>query len=384
MRRSVTIKDVARVAGVSVATVSRVCSGGRLVSDSRRRAVEAAIRDLGYVPNGTARSLITSRTNAIGVLLPDVYGEVFSEIIRGIDSTTRHRGYHLLVSSSRAQRVEIRAALGSMRGRVDGLIVMSAEDETATEVEDLPAAVPIVVLNRPTDRVPSVSVENFEGATAMVRHLVRMGHRRIAIITGPAHNQDAAERLRGYRTALREAGIEIDPLLELAGHFTEASGYEAARAVVGWTHRPTAVFAANDSMAIGALSAFREYAVRVPADVAVAGFDDIQIARYMNPPLSSVHVDIAGLGARAAAILLDGIAEPASRRAVVRVSIPTQLAIRGSCGATGAKHGDDVESALSHHTATTATRLLDAFSPSHANVQGCATDPSSPPRRPHS
>jgi LacI family transcriptional regulator len=159
MRRSITIKDVARLAGVSVATVSRVCSGGRQVSGSTRRAVETAIQDLGYVPNVAARSLITSRTNAIGVLLPDVYGEVFSEIKRGIDSTTRDRGYHLLVSSSHAQRVDIRAALGSMRGRVDGLIVMSAEDETATEVGELPATVPCTSTSRGSGRArrPSCS-----------------------------------------------------------------------------------------------------------------------------------------------------------------------------------------------------------------------------------
>ena len=333
MRRSVTIKDVARAADVSVATVSRVCSGGASVSDATRQKVENAVRTLGYIPNGAARSLITSRTNAIGVLLPDVYGEVFSEIIRGIDSTSRVRGYHVLVSSSHAQRADIRAALRSMRGRVDGLIVMSAEDETATEVDELPPTVPVVLLNRPTDRVPSITVENFEGARAMVRHLLGIGHRRIAIIMGPAHNQDAAERLRGYRAALREVEIEIDPSLELRGDFTEASGYQAACVAVGLTRRPTAVFAANDSMAIGALSAFRECSIRVPADIAVAGFDDIQIARYMNPPLSSVHVDIAGLGARAAAILLDGIAEAPSRQPVVRASVPTQLAIRRSCGA---------------------------------------------------
>ena len=336
MRRSVTIKDVARAAGVSVATVSRVCNGEPRISNATRTVVESAVRKLGYVPNVAARSLITSRTNAIGVLLPDVYGEVFSEIIRGIDSTARERGYHLLVSSSHAERVEVRAALRSMRGRVDGLIVMSPEEETASEVHDLPASLPIVLLNRPGDRLPSITVENFEGSRAMVRHLTSLGHRRIAIITGPSRNQDAVERLRGYRAALSDAGIELDASLELPGDFTEASGYSAARTAAAWSSRPTAVFAANDSMAIGALSAFREQTVRVPADVAVAGFDDIRIARYMNPPLSSVHVDIASLGARAAAILLELVAGAPTRGPVVCASVPTSLAIRGSCGAVAA------------------------------------------------
>jgi LacI family transcriptional regulator len=163
----------------------------------------------------------------------------------------------------------------------------------------------------------------------MVKHLARKGRRRIAIIRGAGTNHDALERLRGYRDALSDGGLPRDPRLELEGDFTEAAGYRAARAALKVQPRPTAIFAANDAMAIGALSALREDGVAVPADIAVAGFDDIPIARYMSPPLSSVHVPIAQLGERAMDLLLGAIAGP-DEGAVRRVVLPTTLVIRKS------------------------------------------------------
>jgi LacI family transcriptional regulator len=167
----------------------------------------------------------------------------------------------------------------------------------------------------------------------MVNHLISLGHRRIAIVKGAAGNYDAAERLRGYRIALRDAGITSDRLLERDGDFTEAGGYAAARELLALNPRPTAIFAANDSMAIGALSALRESGIRVPDDMAVAGFDDIPLARYMDPPLSSVKVPISNLGARAVEILLHGIAQKNGHEPR-RERVATQLVIRRSCGAS--------------------------------------------------
>jgi LacI family transcriptional regulator len=165
----------------------------------------------------------------------------------------------------------------------------------------------------------------------MVTHLVSLGHRRIAIIKGSPRNYDAAERLRGYRIALRDAGIDRELLLEREGDFTEAGGYHAAQALLAMSPRPTAIFAANDSMAIGGLSALREAGVRVPEGMAVAGFDDIPLARYMDPALSSVHVPICELGARAVELLLHGITHKNdhSRR---RERVSTELVIRRSTG----------------------------------------------------
>jgi LacI family transcriptional regulator len=332
-RLMITIKDVARAAGVSVATVSRVYNGSALVKEDTRSRVGAVATRLGYSPHGAARSLITNRTSTIGVLLPDLYGEFFSEVIRGIDQTAQRHGHHLLVSSSHDDRSALETAVRSMRGRVDGLIVMWPEmDETA--VPRLPARFPVVLLSSPTgpNGFDVITVANYEGAYAMVCHLLGLGHRRIAIIKGVEGNADAAERLRGYRAALAEAGVVALPELEVPGAFNEESGFRATGELLHREVRPTAIFAANDAMAIGALSALREAGLRVPEDVALAGFDDIPMARYLDPALSSVHVDISALGARAALRLLAAIRDKDGHQHRAE-TLPTTLVLRRSCGA---------------------------------------------------
>lgn len=328
----ITIKDVARAAGVSVATVSRVQNGSALVKEATRRRVRELAERLGYSPHGAARSLITSRTNTLGVLLPDIYGEFFSEVIRGIDQAARRHGYHLLVSGSHEDRSAVETTLRSMRGRVDGLIVMWPEvDQTA--ILNLPAGLPAVLLGAPIqpDGFDVIRVANFEGAYAMVRHLVGLGHRRIAILKGTEGNADAAERLRGYREALAKAGLS-SPGIEVSGDFTERSGFHAAGQILRCQPIPTALFAANDAMAVGALSAFRELGVRVPDDIALAGFDDIPLARYMDPPLSTVRVDISALGEHATLRLLAAVRDK-DRHEHRAETLPTTLVLRRSCGA---------------------------------------------------
>lgn len=327
-----TIKDVAREAGVSVATVSRVWNEAAFVSpETRQRVAEVATR-LGYSPHGAARSLITRTTNALGVLLPDLYGEFFSEIIRGIDHAAQAAGYHILVSSSHDSKDEIDAALRSMRGRVDGMIIMSPDLETQRTLHTLQGSFPVVLLNGGVDanEFDSITIENHAGAREMTLHLVKHGHTRIAMITGPQRNYDAAERLRGYETALMESGISHDQSIVVPGDFSELSGHAAAMQLLVLAQRPTAIFAANDSMAIGALSALHESGLRVPQDIAVAGFDDIPLARYMNPPLSTVHVDISLLGERAATLLLSSLLQ--GQRPRQQQQLSTTLVIRSSCG----------------------------------------------------
>lgn len=332
----VTIKEVARRAGVSVATVSRVYNHSHRVREETRVRVRRTAQRLGYSPHGAARSLVTNRTHTIGVLLPDLYGEFFSELIRGIDQTAQARGYHVLLSSARSRIESLEPALRSMRGRVDGLILMTPDLDAAAAGRSLPAGFPVVLLNGPPSDAAcdSFVIANFDGARSMVRHLASLGHRRIAIICGAEQNFDAAERLRGYRTALAELGLDTDPGLELPGDFSEAAGHDAARRMLERDLRPSAVFAANDGMAIGALSAFRDAGLRVPEDIAVAGFDDIPMARYVEPTLSSVRVDISELGKNATDRLLDALGEPAPRT-LRHHTLPTTLVVRRSCGAPG-------------------------------------------------
>jgi LacI family transcriptional regulator, galactose operon repressor len=332
-----TIKDVARAAGVSVATVSRVLNGSGPVADATRTRIHRVAAEMRFIPNGAARSLSTRRTGTLGVVLPDLYGEFFSEVIRGLDQAAQGRGFHLLLSSSHNDREDIDAALRAMRGRVDGLVVMSPHIDAAVLTANLHDSVPAVLLNSPLEsgEFDALRVDNFGGAREMVAHLASHGHRRIAIIRGPEANHDAAERLRGYRAALADAGLDADPALELPGDFTEEAGFRAAEALLAAAPRPTAVFAANDSMAIGVTSALRQANVSVPRDMAVAGFDDIPISRFLTPPLSSVRVPIQELGARAMEQLVRAV-EGENRHERIDATLPTELVIRDSCGA----HGD--------------------------------------------
>lgn len=330
-----TIRDVAREAGVSIATVSRVYNDSPLVSDDTRAHVREVASRLDYIPNGAARSLITNRTHAIGVLLPDLYGEFFSEVIRGIDLAARRERFQVLVSSSHADTDTLMSAVNSMRGRIDGLIAMAPDAKTTAALRDFTLKFPVVLLNPgPIDgECCSLSIANFDGAYAMVRHLQSFGHRSIAIVKGPAGNIDAEERLRGYRTALRDSGIEPEPSLEVPGDFTEASGYEGALTLMQRQLRPTAVFAANDYMAIGLVSALRDAGMRVPEEIAVGGFDDIAISKYLSPPLTTVRVDAYTLGERAVMRILPFTR---TRKPVIthHEVIPTQIVLRRSCGST--------------------------------------------------
>jgi len=335
-----TIRDVAREAGVSIATVSRVFNQTSLVTEPTAQHVRAVAARMDYWPNSAARSLITHRTHAIGVLLPDLYGEFFSEVIRGIDLAARREKYQVLVSSSRADAETIVTTVRALRGRIDGLIVMAPDADATVAIRDFSTRFPVVLLN-PGDLLVecgAISIANFDGAYAAVQHLASLGHHRIATLVGPQGNLDAEERRRGYRKALAAAGLEWSPELEIQGDFSESAGFHAAAELMQLRPRPTAVFAANDYMAIGLMGALRDEGIGVPDEVAVAGFDDIAIAQYLHPPLTTVRVDACRLGERALQHLMPYVR--ARRPAVAhRETLPTSLVVRASCGARAADGG---------------------------------------------
>lgn len=328
---SVTIKDVARVAQVSVATVSRALNGHGNVAEEVRNRVFAAAQELRYTPHAAARSLSSRRTQTLGVVLPDLHGEFFSELMRGIDQVARSQHLHLLVSSYHGNPQEQGAALRAMRGRVDGLLLMSPFVAAPTLLsEHLEPSLPSVLINSQAglDGTAVLGVDNHGGAVAMVEHLVASGHRRIAFIAGPEDNFDAHERLRGYRDALRRLLPDASEWV-LAGDFDEASGHRAGRELLAAASRPDAVFAANDMMALGCLFAFAQAGAKVPGDIALAGFDDIPLARYVHPALTTIRVNIAELGARAARQLIAQVAGEATGDSSV---LATQLIVRESSG----------------------------------------------------
>jgi LacI family transcriptional regulator len=328
-----TIKEVARRAGVSTATVSRVLNNTGPVGEQTRHKVKEIARELRYSPSAIGRSLSTKRTDSIGLLLPDLYGEFFSEVIRGCDQTAQLHNYHVLVSSSHNSKDEIEAALQVMRGRVDGLIIMAPQIDAHTLNANLPHTLPVVLLNCYVegDDFDSMNIDNYGGTKDMVRHFLGHGHRRIAIIRGTEHNIDASQRLQGYRDALQEAGADQDESLELPGNFSEASGYDAAKRILSITPRPTAIFASNDATAIGALSALRDAGVQVPEEMALAGFDDIPIAAYLTPSLTSVHVGINNLGVLAIQNIIQAVRDK-DGYPKQQALLSTRLSLRESCG----------------------------------------------------
>lgn len=326
------IVDVANKAGVSIATVSRVLNDSDKVKAKTREKVMAVINEMKYAPNPAARGLIMKKTEAIGLLLPDLHGEFFSEIIRGADEAVQQHGYHLIVSSSHNDPNEIEAALRFMRGRVDAIVLMSPQVNSEILLENLPKGLPIVLLNCRTDNThyDTIVIDGFGGAKEMTNHLLDLGHRRIAVITGGENNLESEERLRGYRTAMTERNFTPGRALEFAGNFTEISGYEAAKEILKLKHHPTAIFAFNDSMAIGAIKALREEGLRIPSDISICGFDDIPVAKYISPSLTSVHVPISDLGAMAINRVFDRLTMR-SRDTTAHVFVPTKLCLRSSC-----------------------------------------------------
>ena len=325
-----TIRDVAREAAVSVASASRAMNGHSNVTAATRERVLDAARRLDYVPHSGARSLTMRQSNTIGVVLPDLFGEFFSEIIRGIDRAAHRRGLQLLLANMHGSAHETEVAIRAMRGRVDGLLVMSPNVDADFLARNLPRRLPAVVMNGWIDGAghASLSIDSFAGARMMVAHLVDRGFRRIAHISGPKDNSDAQERLRGFREAVGDLLGDRDPIV-LPGDFSEEAGYEAGRVLAADPKRADAVFAGNDMMAVGCMSALAEAGLSVPDDIAVAGFDDVPIARYVTPALTTMRVHIADLGAQALETLVETIANPDAAGPPARMLTP-ELVVRQS------------------------------------------------------
>ena len=326
-----TIRDVAQRAGVSISTVSRVLNNSSSVNEEKRLRVEEAAEVLGYSPNPNALSLLGQSTGGIGVLLPYIAGEFFSGFLRAIDRTTSETGHYLMVSSSHRNVKEFRAALHGMNRRVDGLIVMSTDIPAETVRGWVPGSMPMVFANTEVVGAGSESVnfDNRGGAYRLTEHLIAQGHRRIAFLKGPPQSYDALARRDGFREALRAHGIAPDPGLEFEGDFTLESGLAAVPGLLALDPRPTALFAANDLSAYGVLTGLRERGLDVPADLALAGFDDIQLARFSSPALTTVRAPVYEMGKAAIERLLaridgQGDLEPGM------LQLPTEVVVRDS------------------------------------------------------
>jgi len=333
-----TIADVARRAGVSTSTVSYVMNDRNRVSPETRRRVLKAIEELGYQPSNAARVLATRHVSSIGILVPlspeAVFADpFFAELLRGIGRATQRHGYTMVLSM--VEEADLYGAgVRLLRSRrADGLLVIDPR-QAHTQIPPLVGeGRPVVVIGR--QDYPGVvwaDVDNFRGGYDAARHLVRVRPSGdIAVISGPRGHRSAEDRLAGYRAALEEAGIAWDRVCLVYGDFSEKSGYERMRELLG-RGRPERVLVANDLMAIGAYQAIGEAGLSIPDDVAVVGFDDIAFGRYLNPPLTTVRQPTAVLGETAGEMLAsclrhEAVPEP--------VTLSVELVVRRSCGASG-------------------------------------------------
>ncbi len=318
-----TIRDVARHAGLSVASISRVLNGHNHVHPDTRKKVIEAMDALGYIPNAAARSLSTAKSHAIGVVLPDLHGEFFGEVVRGMDRAASERGYLLLLSTMHADSRLAHQAMGTMRGRVDGLIIMAPQLSAEDLAQAIPAGLPAVLINSPTDATHyNLRIDNRGGVMLMVRHLLAGGRRNIVHLAGYSGNLDAAERAAAFREAMQMLAPDL-PVRIIEGDFTDESGERLVQQLLADGTEFDAIFAANDMMALGALQTLRTVGIEVPSKVAVAGFDDVPIARHLG--LSTVRVDMAGIGERAVRRLIDQLEGSTEPPALARQS-PTLVA----------------------------------------------------------
>lgn len=324
------IRDVARLAGVSVATVSRALSNPEKVSSESLDKVHKAIAEVGYRPNMLARNFRSARAYAVVVLVPDIANPFYSLFIRALEDRAHQKGYAVLLGDTRGtperemeyiRRVETRLA--------DGIVQLRPSSEKSQN--NIPADVPCVnACGCEYTTGPAIRIDNRGAAKSMVNYLISLGHKRIGVISGLKDNPHAIDRLEGYKEALAEAGIPFEKDLIAEGDFTMWSGLNAAFQFCNMKNRPTAIFSMNDEMAIGAMQTLKNQGFKIPEDISVTGFDDIAYAKYSDPSLTTISQPAEEMGKMAMDMLLKVIeGEPLSQRECV---LPTEFIIRKSTG----------------------------------------------------
>ncbi|QNM97670.1 LacI family DNA-binding transcriptional regulator [Chitinimonas koreensis] len=330
-----TIYDIAQKAGVSVMTVSRALNGTGYVAEKTRAKVQAAAQELGYSPNLSAKVLNGSRTKVLGLLVSDIQAQAMTAIIGAIGRAAKEAGQDLLVYTTAQVGGEQPTAPDVMRvlgGICDGILMVmpGTSEQTLADMER--GSLPVVLVNywRTDTALPVVRGDNYQGSRAAVSQLAALGHRRIAFISGSPHSGQSQERQRGYRDALAAAGLAFDPSLLIEGDFAQSTGFAATRALLARPQRPTAIFAANDEMAFGAMDAIKAHGLRIPEDISVVGFDDIPSASHAHPRLTTVRQPLDAIGEAAVKLLLQRAA--GDRQGASRIEFPSSLVLRDSTG----------------------------------------------------
>ncbi|MCL4424992.1 MAG: LacI family transcriptional regulator [Firmicutes bacterium] len=319
----VTIKDVARRAGVAISTVSRVINNSGYVAGETRERVLRAVDDLKFVPSHMARSLVSRETKSIGLIMPDITNPFFPAIARGVEDAAKALGYTVVLCNTDDDLATEESYVKTLREKfIDGIVfvnVTSGNQEINSLLRD---GMPVIALDRSQEvlEASAVLVDNVEGGYLATRYLLDRGHRLIAHISGPDYMSTSLDRRVGYRKALTEAGLEVAPGFLRRGDFRLEGGYREMKGLLSEGLRPTAVFAANDLMAIGAMQALEEVGLEVPTDVSVVGFDDITLASLVKPSLTTIRQPAYQMGQEAARLLV---------RRILRDEPRTEIILRG-------------------------------------------------------
>ena len=328
-RSRVTIRDVAARAGVSRQTISRVINGSERVSSATEARVRAVILELGYQPNAIARFMARGHTETLVCLAPNLTDYTFASVIDGAEAAVRAQGYYLM-SSSAPDAASFASLVGELigGGHAEGLLVINPFVDGRHQ--HLPADVPVVLIGvyASDHAASSVSLDDPAAGQLGMAHLLSLGHRRIATVTGPLAEDCARERLAAYLAALRTANASVDDGWIAEGNWSADSGYRALEQILRTASQPTAIFAQNDQMAVGILRAARDHGLAVPAALSVVGVDDIPLATHFEPPLTTVRQDFAEIGREAARLLIRALEEP--NAAAEHIRLAPHLVIRHS------------------------------------------------------
>jgi DNA-binding LacI/PurR family transcriptional regulator len=330
-----TIKEIADKAKVSIATVSRALNGDPKVKSDTKELILKIANEINYRPNLSARNLVKNETKIIGMVLPEIQGDFFTEIINGVDVVAHNGGYHVIVAGSHSERSIMESIMSFMgQSMVDGVILMIPSlNEQIREIINIPNTPPVVIVNGnyKLEDTDQVYIDNFQGAYSITEYLIKnMGYKKIAHIKGPSTNNDAIGRLQGYASALKENNIEINEDWIINGDFTIKGGEIACSRLLSLRDKPEVVFAGNDMMAAGCYRIIKSHGLKIPDNIGVVGFDHTFLSEFMSPILTTVHVPILEVGKTAAALLLEKIKE-GEKHIPRKVKISTGIIIGKSC-----------------------------------------------------
>jgi len=335
-----TIRDIAREAGVSINTVSRALNDKPDISDKTKERVLETVKRLGYRPNRLARGLRSNKTGTIGVVVTDIANPYFAALVKGVGKAAKEHNYSIILQDTDEDYEKEREAVQTMLAeQVDGLLITPVQTGKETIIELQESGLPFVLLGRHFDDLETdyVATDDIRGGFLATEHLIRQGHERIALLGGPLHISSAKERFQGYKEALERYGLELDERLIETGAITMRDGYATAKSLLSCEPRPTAIFAYSDFVALGIVKAIREAGLKIPDDIAIVGYDDIEFSSCLEVPLTTVRIPKEEIGRQAVEILLEKMAKPDGAGQFRGVKLEVELVVRESTATAGSR-----------------------------------------------